>query len=65
MLRPIPGKILKHTVTLNICTGVDRYQEPTFDQQEITHCVMQPTNATNQNHHFLFGFLFFRIQSSF
>lgn len=48
MLRPIPGKILKHTVTLNICTGVDRYQEPTFDQQEITHCVMQPTNETRR-----------------
>ena len=48
MLRPIPSKILKHTVTLNVCTGVDRYQEPICEQQEIKHCVMQPTNETRR-----------------
>lgn len=48
MLRSIPSKILKHTVTLNICTGVDRYQKPTSEQQEIRHCVMQPTNETRR-----------------
>lgn len=48
MLKPIPSKILKHTVTLNICEGVDRYQSPTFAQQEIRHCVMQPTNETRR-----------------
>lgn len=44
MLKPIPARIMRTTVTVNACTGVDRYQNPTFEPYTIKHVHLQPTN---------------------
>lgn len=48
MLRPIPSRILKHTVTLQVCTGVDMYQAPTWSQTTVSRVCMQPSNETKK-----------------
>ena len=49
MLSPIPSRILKHTVTLQTCTGVDMWQAPTWEQTTLTHVCMQPSNETKKS----------------
>ena len=49
MLRPIPSRILKHTVTLQTCTGVDMWQAPTWEQTTLTRVCMQPSNETKKS----------------
>ena len=49
MLRPIPSRILKHTVTLQTCTGVDMWQSPTWEQTTLTRVCMQPSNETKKS----------------
>lgn len=49
MLRPIPSRILKHTVTLQICTGVDMWQAPTWSQTTLGRVCMQPSNETKKS----------------
>ena len=44
MLRPIPAKIMRTTATVRACTGVDRYQNPTYTEYTITKTHLQPTN---------------------
>lgn len=44
MLKPIPSKILKSTATVKVCTGVDRYQNPTFTTYTVSRVHLQPTN---------------------
>ena len=44
MLKPIPGKIMRTTVTVKACTGVDFYQKQTFETYTIRHVHVQPTN---------------------
>lgn len=46
MLKPIPRKILTHTITLKVCTGTDVWQNPTFTAQTIENVCMQPSNET-------------------
>ena len=41
MLRPIPSKILTHSATLKICTGVDDWQNPTFRTIPLSHICIQ------------------------
>lgn len=48
MLQPIPSRILKHTVTLQHCTGVDMWQAPTWDQTTLSRVCMQPSNETKK-----------------
>lgn len=49
MLRPIPSRILKHTVTLQVCSGVDTWEAPTWDPVITLSCVcMQPSNETKK-----------------
>ena len=43
-LRPIPSKILKSSATVNVCSGVDFYQNPTFTTYSVTRVHLQPTN---------------------
>ena len=43
MLRPIPKRILRTTVVVKVATGVDVYQEPTFDSYVIKNVHIQPT----------------------
>ena len=44
VLRPIPAKILKTTATVKVCTGVDMYQNQTFDEYTVKRTHLQPTN---------------------
>lgn len=44
MLRPIPARILRTTVTVKVCRGVDFYQNPSFDQYTVSHVHIQPTD---------------------
>ena len=44
MLRPIPAKIMRSTATVKACTGVDRYQNPTFTEYTVKNVHLQPTN---------------------
>lgn len=49
MLRPIPGKIMRSTATVKACTGVDRYQNPTFDTYTVKKVHLQPTNEERKS----------------
>lgn len=44
MLKPIPACILRTTATVNACTGIDRYQNPTYSTYTIKKVHLQPTN---------------------
>ena len=44
MLKPIPAKIMRSEVTVHACTGVDRYQKPSYTDYTIKHVHLQPTN---------------------
>lgn len=48
MLRPIPSRILKHSVVLKICTGVDLWQAPVWKDQPLGRVCMQPSNETKK-----------------
>ena len=44
MLRPIPAKIMRSTVTVRACTGLDRYQNQTYTEYTVKNVHIQPTN---------------------
>ena len=44
MLRPIPAKIMRSTATVKACTGVDRYQNQTYNEYTVKRVHLQPTN---------------------
>ena len=44
MLKPIPARILRSTATVHACTGVDRYQNPTYTEYTVKKVHLQPTN---------------------
>ena len=44
MLKPIPAKIMRSTATVNACTGLDRYQKPTYATYTVKKVHLQPTN---------------------
>lgn len=44
LLKPIPGKILQSTATVDVCTGVDRYQNQTVTTYTVNRVHLQPTN---------------------
>lgn len=48
MLSHIPARILKHTVTLHVCTGVDVWQSPTVQNIEVKNVCMQPSHETRK-----------------
>lgn len=43
MLKPIPARILRSTATVKVATGVDIYQNQTFDTYTVQHVHLQPT----------------------
>ena len=43
MLRPIPARILRSTATVKVCTGVDMYQNQTYDEYTVKRVHLQPT----------------------
>lgn len=44
MLKPIPAKILKSTATVDVCSGVDMYQNQTYTTYTVKRVHLQPTN---------------------
>ena len=42
MLRPIPAKILRSTATVEVCTGVDMYQNQTYTTYTVKRVHLQP-----------------------
>lgn len=48
MLKPIPEKILKHEVTFQVCSGVDAWQNPSYDSQVVKSCCVQPSSETRK-----------------
>ena len=44
MLRPIPSRIMRSTATVKACTGLDRYQNPTYAEYTVKKVHLQPTN---------------------
>ena len=44
MLKPIPAKIMRSTATVKACTGLDRYQKPTYTEYTVNKVHLQPTN---------------------
>ncbi len=44
MLRPIPARIMRSTVTVKACNGVDRYQNQTYDEYTVSRVHLQPTS---------------------
>lgn len=44
MLKPIPSRILKSTATVKVCTGVDLYQNQTYEEYTVRRVHIQPTN---------------------
>lgn len=44
MLQPIPSRILRSTATVKACSGVDRYQNPTYQEYTVKKVHLQPTN---------------------
>ena len=43
MLRPIPRRILQTTATVEVCNGVDMYQNQTYTTYTVEHVHLQPT----------------------
>ena len=48
MLKPIPAKIMRSTATVEACTGVDRYQNPTYETYTVHNVHLQPTNEARK-----------------
>lgn len=49
MLKPIPAKIMRSTCTVKACTGLDRYQNQTFDTYTVKGVHIQPTNEIRKS----------------
>ena len=48
MLKPIPSRILRSTATVKVCSGVDRYQNQTYDEYTVKRVHLQPTNEVRK-----------------
>ena len=46
MLKPIPAKILTHSATLDVCSGIDRWQERTYTEVALSRICIQPMHDT-------------------
>lgn len=44
MLKPIPARIMRSEALVKACTGLDRYQNQTFDEYTVKRVHLQPTN---------------------
>lgn len=49
MLRPIPGRILQSTATVEVCRGVDRYHNQAYDTYTVSRVHLQPSNEVRKN----------------
>lgn len=48
MLRPIPARIMRSTAAVQVCTGIDRYQNQTYTEYTVKHVHCQPTNSVRK-----------------
>lgn len=48
MLRPIPSNLLRYRATISVCTGIDKWQNPTFTDYAITSVHLQATNEVKR-----------------
>lgn len=48
MLRPIPGDLLKYTAIISVCSGIDRWQNPTWTDYTINRVHLQATNEVKR-----------------
>ena len=48
MLEPIPYNLLTDTATLNVVSGIDEYQVPTYDTYTVSHVHLQNTNEVRK-----------------
>lgn len=45
MLKPIPKQLLQHLAVIHLCTGVDGWQAPKWENIEVRGVHIQPTNS--------------------
>ena len=48
MLRPIPQQLLRDMVTIKVCTGVDDWQKPTWQEYSVSNVHLQNTNEVKK-----------------
>ena len=48
MLRPIPQRILRDMVTIKVCTGVDVWQKPVWQETLVKNVHLQNTNEVRK-----------------
>lgn len=49
MLRPIPQVLLTDRVVLKVCTGVDAWQKPSWQEYEVRRVHLQNTNEVRKS----------------
>jgi exosome complex RNA-binding protein Rrp42 (RNase PH superfamily) len=48
MLRPIPRALLVDIATIKVCTGLDMWQKPTFQEYTVSNVHIQSTNEVKK-----------------
>ena len=48
MLRPIPQQLLRDMVTIKVCTGMDAWQKPVWQETSVKNVHLQNTNEVRQ-----------------
>lgn len=48
MLRPIPRSMLADVATIKVCTGLDMWQNPTFQEYTVNNVHIQSTNEVKK-----------------
>lgn len=48
MLRPIPSQLLRDLVTIKVCTGMDAWQKPTWQEYTVSNVHLQNTNEVKK-----------------
>lgn len=48
MLRAIPQQLLRDLVTIQVCTGMDAWQNPTWEEYQVSNVHLQNTNEVKK-----------------
>lgn len=48
MLQPIPSQLLRDSLTLQVCTGMDAWQKPTWQEYTVSKVHVQNTNEVKK-----------------
>lgn len=49
MLRPIPSRLLRDLVTIKVCTGMDAWQNPDWDDYIVSNVHLQNSNEVRKS----------------